>query len=438
MVDEMDADRISVDETESLRWKDVLRLTNRQTKFAPAYFQPGNDNFKYLQENRILVLGAGGLGCEILKGLALSGFKEVDVIDMDTIDVTNLNRQFLFRNSDVGRSKAEVAAEFVNRRVADCKVTPHICKIQDKDEKFYRQFSLVICGLDSVDARRWINAMLCDLVTFQEDGQIESLIPLIDGGTEGFKGSARVIMPHMSACIECTLYLFPPQVNFPMCTIANTPRLPEHCIEYIKVVLWEKESPYKEVPLDTDNPDHIKWVFKMAEERAQKFGISGVNMQLTVGVLKRVIPAVATTNAIIANSCVLEAFKLLSNCALPLKNYVNFQDVEGATCNVVEVFKSPDCLACGDRARSMEFSRADKLNQLLENLKKEYQFRNPSVQAAGTLLYKISDILPAMKEVSEQNLEKTFEQLGISEGFELLINDDSLTKGFTVRLQFNE
>lgn len=101
---------------------------------------------------------------------------------LDTIDVSNLNRQFLFRYSDVGASKAEVAAKFVEKRVKGVKIIPHNCKIQDFDESFYMQFQLVVCGLDSIEARRWINSTLVGMV---DENNQESLKPLIDGGTEG-------------------------------------------------------------------------------------------------------------------------------------------------------------------------------------------------------------------------------------------------------------
>merc|ERR1719219_1926990 len=144
--------------------------------------------------------------------LALMGFRNISVIDMDTIDLSNLNRQFLFRQNDVGRFKAEVAAEFINKRVPGCRVSPHNCKIQDFDEGFYRGFHLVVCGLDSIVARRWINGMLISMLEFDDDGELDrsTSVPLVDGGTEGFKGNARVIFPGVSACIDCTLDLYPP------------------------------------------------------------------------------------------------------------------------------------------------------------------------------------------------------------------------------------
>ena len=96
--------------------------------------------------------------------------------------MSNLNRQFLFRQADVGRFKAEVAAEFVQKRVKGVKITAYSGKIQDKDEAYYMQFGLVVCGLDSIEARRWINATLVGMV---DEENPDSLKPLIDGGTEG-------------------------------------------------------------------------------------------------------------------------------------------------------------------------------------------------------------------------------------------------------------
>ena len=113
----------------------------------------------------------------------------------------------MYRKSDVGKPKAEVAAAFINKRVPGVKVTPYpekffsmieliaffltlssfFGKIQDKDDDYYRQFQIIIAGLDSIDARRWINGLLVNMVDEDEEGNPDpdSIIPFIDGGTEG-------------------------------------------------------------------------------------------------------------------------------------------------------------------------------------------------------------------------------------------------------------
>jgi len=102
----------------------------------------------------LLVIGAGGLGCEIIKNLAMTGFTNIHVMDLDTVDLTNLNRQFLFRLGDIGKPKCEVASRFIEKRVKGCLVKPYFARIQDMSEQFYQDFPIIIAGLDNIEARR--------------------------------------------------------------------------------------------------------------------------------------------------------------------------------------------------------------------------------------------------------------------------------------------
>lgn len=423
----------------------VFRVLSRRSPFADAdAFDPGAETIGYLREScKVLVIGAGGLGCEILKDLALSGFSNVHIIDMDTIDVTNLNRQFLFRQADVGKPKAEVAAAFVNRRLGHLgvKVTPHVGKIQDHDESFYRGFNLIIAGLDNIAARRWINATLHDMVD-RTSGEPDpsTIIPLLDGGTEGFKGQARVILPTMTSCFDCSLDAFPPQVNFPLCTIAETPRLPEHCIEYAVVMLWDKHFPGKK--MNTDSPVDMKWVYEQALERAETFGIQGVTYQLTLGVVKRIIPAIASTNALISAALVGEALKISTYCGPVLNNYMMFMGQTGVYTHTFPYEKKEECMVCGGAKLCLHRPRKSTLQDLLGALSTHptYQLSRPSISGSSGIVFIQNP--KTIRAQHEHKLEMTLEQLTqanppvFTEGEELIVTDPALPSKLTLQVYF--
>ena len=144
---------------------------------------------------RLLVIGAGALGNEILKNAALLGFSQVIVVDMDRIEESNLSRAVLFRSEDIGGSKAEVAASAYRSLAPDACVVPITGNLLEACGLGLFEWSdVIVAGLDNREARLFINRSAWKVNR-----------PWIDGAIEGINGVVRAFLPGQAPCYECTL-----------------------------------------------------------------------------------------------------------------------------------------------------------------------------------------------------------------------------------------
>ena len=175
---------------------------------GPAMQPPGEEDGRFsrfrligwwdqekLRSARVLVIGAGALGNEILKNLALLGFAHIVVVDLDSIEASNLSRSILYRAADVGRPKADAAAEAVRNIFPEARVHPITANVvHGLGLGMFGWADVVLAGLDNREARLWINRACWKMNK-----------PWIDGAIEGINGVARLFLPGSPPCYECTL-----------------------------------------------------------------------------------------------------------------------------------------------------------------------------------------------------------------------------------------
>lgn len=146
-----------------------------------------------LAESKVLVVGAGALGNEVLKNLALLGVGNLYVIDYDDIEDSNLTRSVLYRQHDRGRKKVDVAAERIREMNPDVKVHPVAGNIiLDVGLGVFKEMDLVFGCLDNREARLWTNRCCWKVGT-----------PWVDAGIQEISGVVKVFLPPDSACYEC-------------------------------------------------------------------------------------------------------------------------------------------------------------------------------------------------------------------------------------------
>ncbi|KAJ7510269.1 hypothetical protein B0H11DRAFT_1181473 [Mycena galericulata] len=201
-------------------------MSTAKARTAHAKAILGPELHQRLADTKVLLVGAGGIGCELLKNIVLTGFGDITLLDLDTIDLSNLNRQFLFRKKDVKQSKALVAAQTAAPFNPNVRISPIYGNIKEPqyDLEWFQQFDIVLNALDNLDARRHVNKMC-----------MAAQIPLVESGTAGYLGQVQPLIKDRTECFDCIPK--PTPKTFPVCTIRSTPSQPIHCIVWSKSYL---------------------------------------------------------------------------------------------------------------------------------------------------------------------------------------------------------
>uniref|UniRef100_A0A4W6CYZ3 E1 ubiquitin-activating enzyme n=1 Tax=Lates calcarifer TaxID=8187 RepID=A0A4W6CYZ3_LATCA len=198
-----------------------------------------------LERQKYFLVGAGAIGCELLKNFALIGLGageggQITVTDMDFIERSNLNRQFLFRSQDIGKPKSEIAAKAVREMNPQVNITAHQNRLDADSEgvygyDFFTGLDGVAAALDNVEARVYL------------DGRcIQHQKPMLEGGTLGSKCHTLVVVPHLTESYG------PAKSSsnnaIPLCTLKNFPHRIEHTLQVGYRVLFRSLTRHSSKP----------------------------------------------------------------------------------------------------------------------------------------------------------------------------------------------
>jgi len=214
----------------------------------------GKDAQQKLLDLNYFLIGAGAIGCEMLKNWALMGVAcgengKIHITDMDRIEKSNLSRQFLFRNSDINEFKSTTAAKAAKSMNSDMNIVPYQEKVSAETEgifgdDFYDKLSGVCTALDNVEARLYVDQRC-----------LFYHLPMLESGTLGTKGNTQVVIPHVTENYGATRD--PPEKSIPVCTLKNFPNMIQHTLQWARD--WF-EGEFKQSAEDVNsylsNPDY--------------------------------------------------------------------------------------------------------------------------------------------------------------------------------------
>ena len=309
---------------------------NDDERYSRQTLIPGWDQ-KKLSKSTVVLVGVGAIGSYVATILVSSGIGKLIVIDFDTIEVSNLNRQLLFRDNDVGKSKSETAAERLQELNPDCEIVFIHKKMEEVSVSTYEEADVIVACLDTFIGRRWINSMAV---------RVEA--PLVMGGMFAFLGNVQVIKPHETACFECQ-------------PLVPEEELAQACTPFGEERKKEREEEEKEPPL----------------------------------------PAVATLSSIIAGFMSQEALKLILGIGSTIENYLFYDGLSNATTiiELSQSKECPTCgdLYKLDQIEFVVGSE-ESVKDLVLRLGLTYGLAKPEIMIQGKILSQTKTIKEVIKQ----------------------------------------
>jgi len=191
----------------------------------------GRQAQKNIGNLKYFLIGAGAIGCEMLKNWALMGlgcgdYGEVFLTDMDMIEKSNLSRQFLFRTEHINQFKSAVAGDSALLINPDLNLTVYQEKVGPETEhifgdNFYSKLDGICTALDNVEARLYVDQKC-----------LFYRLPMLESGTLGTKGNTQVVVPHLTENYGASRD--PPEKSIPVCTLKNFPNRIEHTLQWAR------------------------------------------------------------------------------------------------------------------------------------------------------------------------------------------------------------
>ncbi|MCS7095269.1 MAG: ThiF family adenylyltransferase [Thaumarchaeota archaeon] len=287
-----------------------------------------------VMRSTVLVAGVGALGCEVAKNLTLAGVGRLILVDRDVVELSNLNRQMLFVEGDIGKPKAVVASERLRSLNPHVWVDAYHSDLRDLKEDVFASADVICSCLDSWGIRRWLNSVAVSLSK-----------PLVDGAMEGLVGNVQVVLPYRTACLEChSTSLIPKEERLAECTLRK--RVPEE-------LRRELEEQGVHLPLEVVQrlfSHNIKTIYDIKYSNPREFNdpLVGSVLELLRDRLRPKLPALQSVSSVVAGIASTEVLKLIHRGAMGrAQKGLLVYDAKSCRFTRVPLRRSEECIVCG-------------------------------------------------------------------------------------------